>query len=166
MSKNRKSQIFLQKIKIEKNSRLCALHGRLLRFLGVCGLNEIALVFPVPDETLEVAVMTADNLYGSSMDAWDRLGASIVCRHLAYARGLPIGVMGHYVGHCIRLHMMAEESPVDVWTESVELTVAWLAGRRDVAVSLADQGVISRDDAARMGMLSREDVDQILDGEP
>ena len=136
----------------------------LLFLREVCELSEVALVFPVPDETVETLVITVDALYGSDMDAWDRLGASIVHRHLSYARGLPAGIMAHYVGHCIRLHMMAEETLADIWTESVELAVAWLAGRRDLAVSLADQGVIDRGTAARMAMLTREEIDELLDG--
>lgn len=136
----------------------------LLFLREVCELSEVALVFPVPDETVETLVITVDALYGSDMDAWDALGAQIVRRHLSYARGLPVGVMGHYIGHCVRLHLMAGESLADIWSESVELTVAWLAGRRDVVVGLADDGVIDRNTAAQLGLLSREDVDQILDG--
>lgn len=139
-------------------------HGGFFAFNGGGFLNEVELVFPIPDETMEVAVLPVDTLYGSNMDAWDTFGMQIVRRHLSYARGLPAGVMGHYVGHCVRLHLMAGETLADIWTEAVELTVAWLAGRRDIAVTLADDGIISRDDAARLGMLSRDDVDQILDG--
>ena len=136
----------------------------LLFLREVCKLSEVALVFPVPDETVETLVITVDALYSSDMGAWDQLGMQIVRRHLSYARGLPKGILGHYVGHCVRLHMMAEETLADVWTEAVELTTAWLAGRRDVVVGLADDGVIDRNTAAQLGLLSREDVDQILDG--
>lgn len=65
----------------------------------------------------------------------------------------------------MRMHLEAEERIADVWPEAVELTVALLAGRLDVAVSLADQGVIDRDTAARLGMMQCEETDQMLDGD-
>lgn len=65
----------------------------------------------------------------------------------------------------MRMHLEAEERIADVWPEAVELTVALLAGRLDVAVSLADQGVIDPDTAARLGMLQCEEIGQLLDGD-
>lgn len=128
-------------------------------------MGEICLGFPIPAAgTFEFVVMSVDALYGSTLDAWDALGMKIVQRNLSCARGLPAGVLAHYVGRCVRMHLEAEETLADVWLEAIELTTAWLAGRRDLAVSLADQGVIDRGTAARLAMLTREEIDELLDG--
>lgn len=108
--------------------------------------------------------LSVDTLYSTSLDAWDALGMGVVRRHSRLC-GFPAGVVAHYIGRYMRMHLEAEERIADVWPEAVELTVALLAGRLDVAVSLADQGVIDPDTAARLGMLQCEEIGQLLDGD-